>query len=76
MKKHLFAGDEHAGGLLIQLYAGFPKFANPTTHLGFGVDFHQPAVIAEALAQAAMYSREAQCQEDSGRPLFELIKDI
>lgn len=30
-------------------------FLHPLIHLGFGVEFHQPAIIAEALAQAAVH---------------------
>jgi hypothetical protein len=28
---------------------------HPLIHLGFGIEFHQPAIIAEALAQAATH---------------------
>lgn len=28
---------------------------HPIIHLGFGIEFHQPAIIAEALAQAAIH---------------------
>lgn len=30
-------------------------FLHPIIHLGFGIEFHQPAIIAEALAQAAIH---------------------
>lgn len=30
-------------------------FLHPIIHLGFGVEFHQPAIIAEGLAQAAVH---------------------
>lgn len=30
-------------------------FFHPIIHLGFGVEFHQPAIIAEALAQACIH---------------------
>jgi hypothetical protein len=30
-------------------------FLHPLIHLGFGIEFHQPAIIAEALAQAAIH---------------------
>lgn len=30
-------------------------FLHPLIHLGFGVEFRQPAIIAEALAQAALH---------------------
>ena len=53
LNEHVFAGDEHADALLVRMYAGF---LHPIIHLGFGVEFKQPAVIAEALAQAAVHS--------------------
>lgn len=52
LNEHLFAGDEHAENLLTRMYAGF---YHPIIHLGFGVEFEQPAVIVEALAQAAVH---------------------
>lgn len=35
----------------------FTGFLHPLIHLGFGVEFDQPAIVAEALAQAAVVSR-------------------
>jgi hypothetical protein len=32
-----------------------PGFLHPIIHLGFGIEFHQPAIIAEALAQACVH---------------------
>lgn len=32
-----------------------PGFLHPIIHLGFGIEFHQPAIIAEALAQACCH---------------------
>ena len=52
LKEHLFAGDEHSETLLKRMFAGF---YHPIIHLGFGVEFEQPAIIAEALAQAATH---------------------
>lgn len=53
LNEHLFSGDEHAEDLLVRTYAGF---LHPLIHLGFGVEFEQPAIIAEALAQAAAHN--------------------
>ncbi|OCL05481.1 hypothetical protein AOQ84DRAFT_390839 [Glonium stellatum] len=53
LNEYLFKGNERADDLLARLYAGF---LHPIIHLGFGIEFHQPAVIAEALAQAAIQS--------------------
>ncbi|TKA26333.1 hypothetical protein B0A50_05112 [Salinomyces thailandicus] len=52
VNKYLLAGDERADGLLARTYSGF---LHPCIHLGFGVEFHQPAIVAEALAQAAVH---------------------
>ncbi|KAI9647188.1 hypothetical protein NHQ30_003571 [Ciborinia camelliae] len=52
LKEHVFAGDAKADGMLGRLFAGF---YHPLIHLGFGIEFHQPAIIAEALAQASVH---------------------
>ncbi|KAK0117914.1 hypothetical protein ONS95_012229 [Cadophora gregata] len=49
---YLFAGNEKADDLLGRMYGGF---FHPIIHLGFGLEFQQPAIIAEALAQAAVH---------------------
>lgn len=49
---HLFASTPHATDLLKRMYSGF---YHPLIHLGFGVEYAQPAIIAEALAQAATH---------------------
>jgi hypothetical protein len=53
LQKYVFAGDERADDMLVRMYSGF---LHPIIHLGFGVEFHQPAIIAEALAQAACHN--------------------
>lgn len=60
LQQYLFAGDERAETMLVRMYAGF---LHPLIHLGFGIEFHQPAIIAEALAQAA-------CHDDWIKDLF------
>jgi hypothetical protein len=52
LQEYLFAETEHADDLLVRMYAGF---LHPIIHLGFGIEFQQPAIIAEALAQAAVH---------------------
>ena len=52
IKEYLLAGDDRADDFLGRLYAGF---LHPIIHLGYGVEFEQPAVIAEALAQTAIH---------------------
>ncbi|KAG0646521.1 Questin oxidase [Hyphodiscus hymeniophilus] len=52
LNKNLFEGGERANDLLTRMYAGF---LHPLIHLGFGIEFKQPAIIAEALAQACIH---------------------
>jgi hypothetical protein len=83
VKDHLFSGDQHADAFLVRMYAGF---LHPIIHLGFGVEFKQPAIIAEALAQAAIHSdwigelllpaEKIAAKKKSDNSLFDLIKDI
>ena len=83
VNEHLFAGDNHANALFVRLYAGF---LHPIIHLGFGVEFKQPAVIAEALAQAAIHTdwigrlllpaETKAAEQKSEKSLFDLIEEI
>ena len=41
-----------SGGQWLTAWIGF---LHPIIHLGFGVEFKQPAIIAEALAEAAVH---------------------
>ncbi|KAK5000950.1 hypothetical protein LTR66_000296 [Elasticomyces elasticus] len=52
LNEYLLAGDERANDMLVRMFAGF---FHPIIHLGFGIEFNQPAIIAEALAQAAVH---------------------
>lgn len=52
INEYCLKGDERADDMLGRLYAGF---LHPMIHLGFGIEFQQPAIIAEALAQAAVH---------------------
>nr|POE51515.1 oxidoreductase afly [Quercus suber] len=52
LQNYVFSGDERADDMLVRMFAGF---LHPIIHLGFGIEFHQPAIIAEALAQAAVH---------------------
>ena len=83
LNEHLFAGDDHADALFVRLYAGF---LHPLIHLGYGVEFNQPAIIAEALAEAVIHSdwigklllpaEKLASEKNSEKSLFDLIKDI
>ena len=57
LNEYIFKGDERADDMLVRMFGGI---LHPIIHLGFGVEFEQPAIIAEALAQAAVHdNREA-----------------
>jgi Questin oxidase-like len=83
LNEHVFARDEHADALLVRMYAGF---LHSIIHLGFGVEFKQPAIIAEALAQAAVHdgwigdlllpAEKMATQKRSNKSLLDLIKEI
>lgn len=62
-------------------------FIHPLIHLGFGIEFEQPAIIAEALAQASihpnwvapLYIEPEEAAKRNGNPdktLFSLLDDI
>ncbi|KAJ5490539.1 hypothetical protein N7453_011364 [Penicillium expansum] len=52
LEEYLFQGDERADDLLARMFEGY---LHPIIHLGLGIEFNQPAIIAEALAQAAVH---------------------
>ncbi len=52
LQKYVFAGDDRAEAMFVRMFAGF---LHPLIHLGYGVEFRQPAIVAEALAQAACH---------------------
>jgi Questin oxidase-like len=49
---YLFGDTDNAFSLFGRLFAGL---LHPLIHLGFGIEFDQPAIVAEALAQAAVH---------------------
>ncbi|KAH8703361.1 hypothetical protein BGW36DRAFT_286887 [Talaromyces proteolyticus] len=51
---YLFSHTKVADRMLVQIVEGA---YHPIIHLGFGVEFDQPAIVAEALAQAASHDR-------------------
>ncbi|KAG9199417.1 hypothetical protein G6514_008482 [Epicoccum nigrum] len=53
LKEYVFEGDERADDMLVRMFSGI---VHPIIHLGFGVEFEQPTIIAEALALAAVHN--------------------
>lgn len=52
LQEHVFSKTANAETIFAQLYEGA---FHPIIHLGFGVEFELPAIIAEGLAQAAVH---------------------
>ncbi|OQD88380.1 hypothetical protein PENANT_c004G00381 [Penicillium antarcticum] len=52
LAEYLFAGDERAENMLCRLFGGL---IHPLIHLCFGLEFNQPAIVAQGLAQAAVH---------------------
>ncbi|KAF7542850.1 hypothetical protein G7Z17_g11224 [Cylindrodendrum hubeiense] len=84
LNEYLFKAGEEADDLLVRMFEGY---LHPIIHLGFGVEFAQPAVIAEALAQAAVHTNPlqnyllssetaAQASISPSKSLISLINDI
>ena len=52
LNEHIFKGDERTDNMLVRMFGGV---LHPIVHLGSGIEFEQPAIIAKALAQAAVH---------------------
>lgn len=52
LAEHLLAGTPSADDLLVRLYAGI---MHPLIQLMYGMEWRQPAIVAEALAQACVH---------------------
>lgn len=83
LQEYVFAGDERAETMLVRMYAGF---LHPIIHLGFGIEFQQPAIIAESLAQACCHdswigkalvpAEQAAKQNGNDKSIFELLDEL
>ncbi|KAJ5698559.1 hypothetical protein N7462_000564 [Penicillium macrosclerotiorum] len=83
--EYCFSGSPNAETLFAQLFEGL---YHPIIHLAFGIEFDQPSIIAEALAQVASHDsmgieeflvrsqEEAQGSTQPARPLMHLFHDI
>ncbi|PYH94689.1 hypothetical protein BO71DRAFT_352975 [Aspergillus ellipticus CBS 707.79] len=52
MHEYLFAEDERAEDMMVRLFSGL---WHPWIHLGYALEFEQPCLMAEALAQIATH---------------------
>ncbi|KFY85054.1 hypothetical protein V500_08756 [Pseudogymnoascus sp. VKM F-4518 (FW-2643)] len=83
VQEYLFSRSELAEDMLARLYGGF---LHPLIHLGFGLEFKQPVIIAEALAETAVHDRwlspffigaEKSAKESkTSKTLSQLVKDV
>ncbi|KAJ5769688.1 hypothetical protein N7520_004247 [Penicillium odoratum] len=88
IQEYCFSGPGIGETMFAQLFEGL---YHPVIHLALGVEFQQPAIVAEALAQAASHdsmgfetyfkrveelAREAPAASIGSRPLVELFRDI
>ncbi|KAK3350971.1 hypothetical protein B0H65DRAFT_422201 [Neurospora tetraspora] len=84
VNEFLFSGTPEADNLLIRLYSGF---LHPLIQLMYGLEWRQPAIVAEGLAQAAVHGDEigvfllgaeeaakANKPEDMGRIVEDLLQ--
>ncbi|KAG6015673.1 hypothetical protein E4U41_004579, partial [Claviceps citrina] len=69
VNRYLFARSRLAEAMLARMYEGA---YHPVIHLGLGIEFEQPAIVAEALAQAAAHDDShigayfAACEAQAG----------
>ncbi|OKL58123.1 hypothetical protein UA08_06430 [Talaromyces atroroseus] len=84
LNDYVFNGDARADDMLVRMFSGV---LHPIIHLGFGVEFEQPAIIAEALAQAAVHhnreashlidsEKAAKAQGSDSKPIVLLLDEI
>ncbi|KUI67496.1 Oxidoreductase AflY [Cytospora mali] len=52
LKEYLLKGDERADDIFGRMYT---DLVHPIIHLGCGIEFHQPSLVAEALAGACVH---------------------
>ncbi|KAH6867510.1 hypothetical protein B0T10DRAFT_419739 [Thelonectria olida] len=85
VSEYLFSGSRIAESLLSRMFA---SFLHPVIHFGFGLEFNQPAIVAEGLAQSAVHqpevahffngikTAEGSLNDKAGRPMIDLIREI
>ncbi|OLN81370.1 Oxidoreductase AflY 3 [Colletotrichum chlorophyti] len=84
LNEYLFKGDERADDMFQRMFAGF---LHPIIQLMYGVEWEQPAIVAEALAQAAVHEnrlkgffdkaeRRAESAQTPMPPIADLFGEI
>ncbi|KAF2137187.1 uncharacterized protein K452DRAFT_278799 [Aplosporella prunicola CBS 121167] len=81
VQEFIFRGDKRANDMLVRLFAGV---YHPIIYLGFGIEFSQPAIIAEGLAHTAIHEdslkkfflgAEEVARQKSGKSSFDQNQD-
>ncbi|KAH7318698.1 HypA protein [Stachybotrys elegans] len=68
LAEYVFKGDASSHDMMARLYAGF---LHPMIQLMYGVEWEQPAIVAEGLAQAAVHANklgDLLAQTDAAAP--------
>ncbi|KFY40940.1 hypothetical protein V495_05163 [Pseudogymnoascus sp. VKM F-4514 (FW-929)] len=83
VQEYLFSRTELADDMLARLYGGF---LHPLIHLGFGLEFKQPVIVAEALAETAVHDRwlspffigaeKLAAESKTSKTLSQLVVDV
>ncbi len=88
VSEYLLKGGDAADDMLVRLFSGF---LHPLIQLMYGLEWKQPAIVAEALAQAAVHgndikaflleseklSRDSARQQDQKMPcIVSLLEDV
>ncbi|PYH83795.1 hypothetical protein BO82DRAFT_410970 [Aspergillus uvarum CBS 121591] len=84
LNEYIFSKKENADLMFTRLFA---SFLHPLIHLGYGIEFNQPAIFAEALGQTAVHKNEisivmlgtesvASALTGPSPPLIELLNQV
>lgn len=98
VQEYLFSRSELAEDLLARLFGGMSYsldkhhvltpagFLHPLIHLGFGLEFKQPVIVAEALAEAAVHAiwlspfftgaEKLAKESQTSKTLSQLVEDV
>ncbi|KAL4917425.1 hypothetical protein BDW62DRAFT_201857 [Aspergillus aurantiobrunneus] len=85
VNEYLFSGDEVSNDILGRMHSGF---LHPMIHLGCGLEFNQPLLVAEALAAGCVHDdwpnsflfpteeRQKMHPETPSKPMLEVMADL
>ncbi|KFY31431.1 hypothetical protein V493_01116 [Pseudogymnoascus sp. VKM F-4281 (FW-2241)] len=83
VQEYLFSRSEIAEDMLARLFGGF---LHPLIHLGFGLEFNQPVIVAEALAETAVHdiwlspffigAEKSAKESKTSKTISQLVEDV